>query len=79
MVLVIENRRRWVSQCIGHPMGTQRQRGFSVLDRKAIDDCEILSIHKSVIGDHGHSTDNASYNFIFDPEVTLCHDFRFRR
>lgn len=26
-----------------------------------MDDCEILSIRKSVIGDHGHSNDDASY------------------
>lgn len=70
LVLVIEpsvNGRRGVSQCIGHPTGTQRQRGFGVLDRKAMDDCKILRIHKSVIGNHGYSTDDASYNFIFDP------------
>lgn len=44
-----------------------------------MDDCEILSIRKSVIGDHGHSNDDASTDFIFDLEVTLCHDSLFRR
>lgn len=66
MVLVIEssiNHRRGVTQCIGHPKGTRRQCGFSVLGRKTMDDCEILSIHKNVFGEHGHSTDDAPYNF----------------